>query len=542
VRPESGVISAFTVLTFILILSLVLLLLAYRLYGGFLTKHCQLDDSLPTPAVTREDGVDFVPTRTSIVFGHHFSSIAGAGPIVGPILATLYFGWGPTLAWILLGAVLIGGVHDFGSTLMSIRNRGRTLSEITHKLIGARTARLFRIFLILALVYVIIVFLDLTASTFTGTPEVATASGWFIFIALIFGLAMRCTRLPFWLMMLLFVPLTFAGLAVGHYLPASGPDKHIWLLAILIYCFVAAILPVNVLLQPRDFLSSMFLYAMMACGLVGLLFSNQTMMAPAFHGFTSEGANPGYLFPVLFITVACGACSGFHSLVASGTTAKQLRRESDTRRVGYGAMLFEGLLAVFALATIAILSGEQIEGKNAVEIFAAGAAVFMSVLGIPEALGAEFTALTVSTFLLTTLDTCTRLARFLIEETFEWENTLSRILGTFIVLALAGIFAFQTFAGVPAWKAIWPLFGATNQLMAALALVTFVVYLKDSGINYRFALWPAAFMLLTPLVALIFMIFDTQIGWTLQGISAAMFLLGLYVSGMSLRFVFSRLA
>lgn len=522
----------------ILIGSALFLLIAYRSYGRFLTRRCQLDDSRPTPAQQRNDGVDFVPTNASIVFGHHFSSIAGAGPIVGPILATLYFGWGPTLIWILLGAIFIGGVHDFGSTLMSMRNRGRTLSEITRQLIGLRTALFFRIFLILALVYVIIVFLDLTASTFAATPAVATASGWFILSALIFGLVLRKAGLPLWLVLLIFVPVSFAGLAIGHWFPADGPSKNFWLLAILSYCFVAAILPVNVLLQPRDFLSSMFLYAMMGLGVVGLIFSGQTMVAPVFQGFVTESANPGYLFPVLFITVACGACSGFHSMVASGTTSKQLKRESDSRRVAYGGMLVEGLLAVFALATIAILSLGQIEGKNAVQIFSTGAAVFMSSLGIPQSLGAEFTALTVSTFLLTTLDTCTRLARFLIEELFEWESRFSRIIGTIAVLCLASVFAFQTFDGQPAWKAIWPLFGATNQLMAALALVTFVVYLKDQNIRYRFALIPAAFMLVTPLVALLFMVLDANIGLALQAVSLAMFLLGIYVSSVSLKFVF----
>ncbi|WOO40963.1 carbon starvation protein A [Rubellicoccus peritrichatus] len=526
-------------LPIILILSAFVLVIAYRFYGRFLSQRCQLDDSRPTPAKSNNDGVDFVPTHHAMLFGHHFSSIAGAGPIVGPILATMYFGWGPTLIWILLGAIFVGGVHDFGSTLMSIRNQGRTISQVTKDLISPRTAKFFRIFLFLALVYVIIVFLDLTATTFVSSPAVATASGWFIAFALLFGLALRMMRLPIWATLLFFVPVTFAGLWVGHLFPAGGPSKEFWILAIVIYCFVAAVLPVNVLLQPRDFLSSMFLYVMMGLGVVGLLFSGEAMQVPVFHGFTTDHVNPGYLFPVLFITVACGACSGFHSMVSSGTTSKQIKRESDTRRVAYGSMLVEGLLAVFALATIAILSESDVQGKSPVAIFSIGAAVFMKTLGIPQELGMEFTALTVSTFLLTTLDTCTRLARFLIEEFFEWRNESSRYAGTFIVLLIPAVFAFQTFNGLPAWKAIWPLFGATNQLMAALALVTFVVYLKHNAVRYRFALIPAAFMLVTPLVALGFMVIDSELGLTLQGISLAMLVLGLYVSGMSLKFVFN---
>lgn len=527
-------------LAIILIFSAFVLIIAYRFYGHFLSKRCELDDSRITPAEKINDGVDFVPTSPAFLFGHHFSSIAGAGPIVGPILATMYFGWGPTLVWILLGAIFVGGVHDFGSTLMSIRNHGRSISQVTKDLISSKTAKFFRIFLILALVYVIIVFLDLTASTFKSTPAVATASGWFILFALLFGLSMRIMRLPMWLTLLFFVPVTFAGLWVGHIFPLSGPSKNFWIVTIVVYCFIAAVLPVNVLLQPRDFLSSMFLYVMMALGVVGLFFSGQSMEAPVFHGFTTEHANPGYLFPVLFITVACGACSGFHSMVASGTTSKQIKRESDTRRVAYGSMLVEGLLAVFAVGTIAVLSSADIEGKNAVQIFSTGAAIFMNALGIPKELGMEFTALTVSTFLLTTLDTCTRLARFLVEEYFEWKSEYSRYLGTFAVLLLPAIFAFQTFNDLPAWKAIWPLFGATNQLMAALALVTFVVYLKHHRITYRFALIPAAFMLVTPLVALAFMVFDPELGLFLQGVSLAMLVLGFYVSGMSLKFVFNQ--
>ncbi|MEO0794009.1 MAG: carbon starvation protein A [Verrucomicrobiota bacterium] len=521
----------------IILISAVVLAVGYRIYGRFLCRRCQIDDSRKTPAHEFEDGVDFVPTSAPMVFGHHFSSIAGAGPIVGPILATMYFGWGPTWIWILIGAILFGGVHDFGSMLMSLRNGGRTITEITKTVIGKQTARYFRIFLVLALVYVIIVFLDLTSSTFAGTPAVATASGWFIFCAVGLGLVLRWKGLSMPVTLAIFIPLTFAGLALGHYLPAEGVPKNAWLAMILIYCFVASVLPVNTLLQPRDFLSSLFLYAMMFLGLVGLLFSGQSIEAPFFAGLNTDKANPGFLFPVLFVTVACGACSGFHSLVASGTTSKQVNRERDAIPLSYGAMLVEGFLAVFALATVAILSTQDLSGKTAVGIFATGSAVFMSTLGIPQSLGAEFTALTVSTFLLTTLDTSTRLTRFLIQEMFEWEGDASRYLGTFLVLLIPGVFAFQTFDGQPAWKVIWPLFGATNQMMAGLALVTFVVFLKDRSIAFKFALFPALFMMLSPLTALVFMAMDSELGIFLQSISVGMFILGIFVAGMSLKFL-----
>ncbi|WP_309386561.1 carbon starvation CstA family protein [Cerasicoccus frondis] len=523
----------------ILLISLVILALGYRLYGRFLCRRCGIDDARQTPAVEKNDGVDYVPTRASIVFGHHFSSIAGAGPIVGPILATMYFGWGPTWLWILVGAIFFGGVHDFGSLLMSLRYRGRTITEITKSLVGPQTGVFFRLFLLLALIYVIIVFLDLTAGTFAASPSVATASGWFIFCAVAFGLVLRWKGLPWGITLALFIPLTFAGLYLGHAFPAAGISKDIWLGLIVAYCFIAAVLPVNVLLQPRDFLSSIFLYAMMLVGIVGLLFSGRSLQAPVFTGFNSGGANPLYLFPVLFITVACGACSGFHSLVASGTTSKQVERERDAKPVAYGGMLVEGLLAVFALASIAILSESETAGLKPVQIFANGAAVFMSALHVPQEWGREFTALTVSTFLLTTLDTCTRLTRFILSEMLSWEGPTARYVGTLIVIIAPALFAIQEFNGVPAWQALWPLFGATNQMMAGLALVTFIVFLKDRQLGYRFALIPAIFMMVCPLTALVFMAmnFSTE-NWLIPSISVAMFILGFFVAGMSLKFVF----
>ncbi len=527
-------------LVLLLIISCILCAVAYRVYGAFLTRRCQLDDERETPACSMSDGVDYVPARASVLFGHHFSSIAGAGPIVGPVLAALYFGIGPTWIWILLGAIFVGGVHDLGSMLMSVRNRGRSVAETTRTLVGENTARLFILFLIIALTYLIIVTLDLTANTFQSTPAVATASGWFVVMAVLFGLATRKATGSIKKAIIVFVPLTFAGLWVGNLFPAPDLGKDFWVWAVLIYCFSAATLPVNLLLQPRDFLSSTFLYAMLGLGIVGLLFANAPVQAPIFEGFYSPEANPGFLVPALFITVACGACSGFHSVVSSGTTSKQVRRETDIRRVGYGSMLLEGILAIFAMSTVAVLAPADLQDRNAVGIFASGAAVFLNALGIPLEYGREFTALTVSTFLLTSLDTCTRLCRFLLEELLDWSSLLSRYAGTLLVLAIPGFLAFQTFNGEPAWRAIWPLFGATNQLMAALALVTFIVYLKDQGIRYTFALIPTAIMLITPVAALFLMALDGAQPMLLRVISLGMLCLGLFVSVMSLSVVIKR--
>ena len=526
-------------LALILLSSCILCFLAYRFYGKFLTDRCNLNDDYTTPAVEKEDGVDYSPTRASVLFGHHFSSIAGAGPIVGPILAAMYFGWGPTWVWILVGAILVGGVHDFGSTLMSVRNGGRSIADTMRGLVGEGAGKLFMIFVVLALVYVIIVFLDLTANTFAKQPAVATASGWFIAVAVIFGFLMRSGKFSLGQLALIFFPLTFAGLAVGHYFPMVELDKSLWIWLTLGYCFIAAVLPVGLLLQPRDFLSAGFLYAILGVGLVGMLLSNETIQMPAFSGWESDKL--GMLVPFLFITVACGACSGFHSIVSSGTTSKQIKKESDVRRISYGGMLVEGVLAVFAMGCVAVLTmGEREAGGTPVGIFAAGAAKFFGAVGIPVKLGAEFAMLAISTFLLTTLDTCTRLTRFLIEELFSWRNEASRYLGTAMALALPCLLVFQQFPGTdgtlqPAWKAIWPLFGATNQLLAALALLTFVVFLKASKVGYGFALLPAVVMIVMPMTALALMVKKFGISTLLGGTAAAMFLLGMFLMVTSWR-------
>ena len=523
----------------LLLLSCVLCLLAYRWYGNFLSERCKLDDERLTPAVEKEDGVDFSPARVSVLFGHHFSSIAGAGPIVGPILAATYFGWGPTWVWILIGAILVGGVHDFGSTLMSVRNGGRSIADTMRGLVGEGAGKLFMLFVVLALVYVIIVFLDLTASTFAKQPAVATASGWFIVVAVIFGFLMRSGTFSLGKLALLFFPLTFAGLAVGHFFPMVELGKDFWIYATLAYCFIAAVLPVGLLLQPRDFLSAGFLYAILVVGVLGMLIAGESMRMPAFTGWESDKL--GMLVPFLFITVACGACSGFHSIVSSGTTSKQIKKESDVRRISYGGMLVEGVLAVFAMGCVAVLTiSEREAGGTPVGLFAAGAAKFFGAVGIPTNLGAEFAMLAISTFLLTTLDTCTRLTRFLIEELFSWRNDTSRYLGTLLALALPALLVFQQFPGpdgslLPAWKAIWPLFGATNQLLAALALLTFVVFLKAGKLGYGFALWPAVVMMVIPMIALALMAREYGLGSLIGGTSAAMFLLGLFLMASSWR-------
>jgi carbon starvation protein len=359
-------------------------------------------------------------------------------------------------------------------------------------------------------------------------------------VALLFGLAARPSGISYKIVVPVFVSLTYLGLWIGVQFPAPDLGKNFWMGAVVVYCYCAAILPVGILMQPRDFLSATFLYAIMGIGVVGLLVHGGGFELPAYTSFEPKDLH--YLMPFLFITVACGACSGFHSIVSSGTTSKQIRTERDVKKVSYGAMLVEGLLAVFALACVGVAGG--ISEGGPVATFAGGASIFFGAVGIPESVGLTFATLAVSTFLLTTLDTCTRLTRFLIEELFEWRSAGSRFIGTLLVLVLPALAAFGTYTApdgtvLPVWKAIWPLFGSTNQLLAALALITFVVFLKDRRVAFGFALVPAVVMILMPITALVLMVAQHGPFSMLGGISLAMVLIGLYVVVMSLRFVMS---
>ena len=522
----------------LLLVSATLLIVSYVWYGHFLEHRCRIDPECVTPACEIDDGVDYVPTRASVLFGHHFSSIAGAGPIVGPIIAASMFGWLPTWIWIIVGSIFVGGVHDFGSTLMSIRSRGRSITATCRDLIGERTGKIFLLFVIIALVYVIIVFLDLTVSGFVSEPAVATSSIWFIAVALLFGVSIRHLRVSYKIIVPFFVVLTYFGLWVGIQFPVPAFDKSVWLTLVLAYCYCAAILPVGVLMQPRDFLSATFLYAIMGLGIVGVIAFDGDFHLPVYTSFAP--AQWSYMVPFLFITVACGACSGFHSIVSSGTTSKQIRTQQDIKKVAYGAMLFEGLLAVFALACVGVSGGIGTGGP--VVAFAQGSALFFGALGLPEEIGITISTLAVSTFLLTTLDTCTRLIRFLVEELFDWRGYGSRYMGTLLALLLPAIAAFETFSTadgseLPVWKAIWPLFGTTNQLIAALALITFVAFLKHHRIAYGFAIIPAAIMVIMPLTALIMMVLQKGPLSILGGLALAMVLLGMYMVIMSIKFL-----
>ena len=539
--------------------------IAYRVYGNWMSRVFGLDDRNLVPAEGQFDGIDHVPTKTPVLLGHHFSSIAGAGPIVGPIIAGLFFGWIPALLWIVLGSILVGGVHDFGSTIASVRHKAKSVAELARQYMSPTAFVLFLAFIWLALIYVIVVFLDLTATTFVNETMngsgVAISAVLFIVLALGMGYAMVGRGMSIKTATFVFLPLlllaVWAGDAVGQgagLLPGiAGSEKATWNALLLLYCFIAAITPVRILLQPRDYLSSWLLYFAVIGAAVGLLIATLTGSVdvtstwPSFVNpaeVTGRGvAHIGPLFPILFITVACGACSGFHSIVASGTTAKQIRCETDTRRVGYGAMLIEGVVAVIALATVMILPfGRAALISDPIAIYASGIGVFLSSLGIDPRFGAHFGLLALSTFLLTTLDTCTRLGRYVVQEAFDWEqnDARSRVVATVLTLALPAALVFVSYAdpitglSIPAWKAIWPVFGATNQLLAALALLAVTVWLKRTGRKWAFAGIPMLFMLTMTMTALAMLL--RRDGLSLTGIIAgSLFVLGLLLTVEAVR-------
>jgi len=532
--------------------ALVLLGLGYRYYGRFLKKQLDLDDSRTTPAVELADGVDFVPASKSVLLGHHFSSIAGAGPIVGPIVAAKAFGWGPALIWIVIGAIFIGCVHDLTALVASIRHKARSIAEIARLRMSPLSYRLFLLFIWFALIYVLAVFVDLTASTFvktvplTGGAEVrggsvATASILYILLAVILGFVLYRLKVRTSVATLIFVPLVFLTIAVGWWLPIDASvvpgllrddPATTWIVVLIAYCLVASMLPVWFLLQPRDYLSSFLLYACVFGGLAGLIVGGVQfeVRLPAYLGF--EHASLGLLFPALFINIACGACSGFHSIVASGTTAKQLSRETDAIPIAYGAMIIEGVLACIAVMALVTALPDDPSLQNPMLAFAAGIGRFTAALGIPQVAGTTFGLLAVSTFLLTTLDTATRLGRYVFEEFCDGliklgPRTLRAVatLATISVPLVLALIQLRDTQGnlVPSWKAIWPVFGATNQLLAALALMVVTVWLAHLGKPRWYTAIPGALVLVISLVALVQLVW--RHGFDLIGSIAAGLLL-----------------
>lgn len=495
------------ILTIVLIV-IALFSVSYRLYGRFLKREFELDNRRPTPASVVNDGVDYMPTRLPILLAQHFSSIAAAGPIVGPILAGLWFGWLPALLWIIFGNIFIGAMHDFATLTASLRHKGRSIAEVVKENMSRRAYLLFLLFIWLSLIYVIVAFTDLTASTFVAEAYgagVASSSLLYLLLSIFLGLALtkwgwslgRATVVALPLLLLII----WGGQAIPLMLPAflfKNPTKG-WDVLILVYCFFASILPLWVLLQPRGYLGGYFLYASLAVGLIGLFFGGFSAEYPAFLGFHNPKGAP--LFPILFITVACGACSGFHGLVCSGTSSKQIEKEGDAQPVGYGGMLLEGLIAVIALATVMMFPiGDPALAKGPTEIYAEGLARFAHLLGIPIAVAMSFGLLAFATFVYDTLDVATRLGRYILQELTGWQGSGGRIGATLTTLALPLFFLMTTEEA--AYLKFWSIFGASNQLLAALSLLGISVWLIKTGKNPFYALLPMCFILTMTLWAL----------------------------------------
>jgi carbon starvation protein len=505
-------------LTLLALVFLAGLVVAYRLYGGWVARQFAIDDARVTPANAVNDGVDFVPTRPFYLFGQHFSAIAAAGPIAGPILACQLFGWLPCLLWIGLGVVLIGAVHDFSSLAASVRHRATSIAEITREHLGSGAGRAMMAFIWIALIYVIVAFTDITAGTFVAGSEelqgaainfnpggaVAAASVMYLSLAVVMGLVQKYLKPPLWLVTLIFVPAAFAVSWAGTYLSTTFVLEHkTWGLLILIYCGVASIVPVWALLQPRGYLGGFILYSALALGVIGVFFGGYEIKQPAFKTFDAGGMT-GALFPFLFVTIACGACSGFHGLVCSGTTSKQIDRESDIQPVGYGAMLAEGFVALIALVTIMIVAQQSIKpGTAPGTIYGNGIGAFLTLL-IGEGrrnFAVTFGAMAFSTFVFDTLDVCTRLGRYIVQELLGWPGRAGALTGTLLTMALP--FYFVTFAREGSWSEFWTLFGASNQLLAALTLLSITYWLYQARQRIAFTLCPMIFVLAITLWALV---------------------------------------
>ena len=501
----------------LLTISIIVLILGYLSYGRWLARKWGVDPSRKTPAHTECDGVDFVPAKPSVLLGHHFSSIAGAGPITGPIQAAV-FGWIPVTLWVLIGGLFFGAVHDFGSMLASVRNKGRSIGELISESMGTRAKRMFLIFAYLTLILLMSAFASIVANTFDGTTSdpsqnltngmAASISMLFIAASVILGILMNRFNLSSVSSAVIAVIILLVCIIIGMNCPIYI-SRDIWFLIQAVYIVVAAVIPVWILLQPRDYLCSFLLYGIIGAAVIGVIFANPSLSLP---GFTSFETKLGYLFPALFITVACGAISGFHSLVASGTTAKQIDNERHILSIGYGGMLIECVMAIIALICVGILySNGNMPDGTPTQIFAKGISTMLSSIGLQdyEATTYSLVILAVSAFALTSLDTATRLARFMLQEFFLEKDQkpsdlqgYKRIITNPIVATVLTVFLGMALASV-GYEKVWGLFGAANQLLAVLALLAVCAWLGNIGKSNKMLYIPMMFMLAATLTSLL---------------------------------------
>lgn len=527
---------------------LILFSIGYLGYSRYLSQFVELDDSGETPAHKYEDGQEYVPAKKPVLLGHHYSSIAGGAPIVGPITAGVIWGWVPAVLWIAIGNPLMGAVHDFVSLSSSLRHEGKSIGYIIGEYVGKRGKNMLLWFAFLTIILVVGVFGLVVALVFNAYPSAATASLIYIALAFVFGVYLYQLNLPFIAGTVGFVVAMFVGVWVGiqyplALLPAAGGTPYpagtivlfsggggwlpgaagtlpinavAWIPIVLIYALIASVLPVWMLLQPRDYLSSFLLYAgvggTLLAIIVGTILGNTsqplTISIEPYYGFWGTTGLP--LFPLLFVTIACGTISGFHSLVSSGTTAKQLNKESDARAIGYGGMLGEGLLATVALSTLAVVGLTQGSSlvTRALPNFATGGGIILSSFGIPPSFGAPFMALVLVSFLLTSTDTAVRLGRYMLEEIVETPETTTEKVAVNPYVA-GGIQVVIGYLLVTSgnWTSLWPLFGGANQLLAALALLTATVWIAnwDSSKQLISTGVPMAIMTVITVLALLYL-------------------------------------
>ena len=516
----------------ILLVGIVILVLGYIFYGGWLAKQWGVDPNRTTPAHELEDGNDYVPAKAPVLMGHHFSSIAGAGPINGPIQAAV-FGWVPVMLWVLIGGIFFGAVHDFGALFASVRNKGQSIGEVIAESIGSRAKKLFLTFSYLTLILVVAAFASIVANTFKATYDesgvldtaasaanasTAMISILFIVIAIIFGMMVYRRNASLVVSTVVGVIAFVVCMVVGYNWHPIYLSGSTWMVIVGIYIAIASVTPVWILLQPRDYLSSFLLYGMMIIAVVGIIGAHPTLSIPAFTGFVDKaeygsGVSLGSLFPALFVTIACGAISGFHSLVGSGTTAKQLDKESDAQPIAYGGMLIECALALVSLCAVGYIWSEYVPNgiTTPTAVFATGISRMCAT--IPFLAGAEnviyaMLILAVSAFCLTSLDTATRLARYMFQEFWlepgqTWKDAtgFKKVLTNPYVATLITV-VLGIALGMTGYAKIWALFGAANQLLAALGLLAVAAWLGTMGKNNKMFLFPMAFMLVVTIVSL----------------------------------------
>lgn len=530
-----------------MIIAIVVLGGAYLLYGRYLERKWGIDPNAKTPAYEMQDGVDYVPADTNVVFGHQFASIAGAGPINGPIQAAM-FGWLPVLLWILIGGVFFGAVQDFAAMYASVKNKGRTIGYIIEQYIGKLGKKLFLLFCWLFCILVIAAFADVVAGTFNGfvaddsgmvqqvaaNGSVATTSILFIAEAVALGLILKYAHLNKWVNTAIAIVMLIAAVALGLAFPVYL-TQGTWHIIIFLYVLIACVAPVSALLQPRDYLNSYLLIFMIVASIIGVFVANPSCNLNAFNGFNVDGQ---YLFPILFVTIACGAVSGFHSLVSSGTASKQIKNEKNMLPVSFGAMLMESMLAILALIAVASFADGEAAAQGLLtqpQIFAGAIANFLTTLGLPYTLVFTLINLSVSAFALTSLDSVARVGRLSFQEFFmdsdtdedhmkPWQKiATNKYVSTILTLVLAYLLA------KVGYKEIWPLFGSGNQLLSVLALVACAVFLKKTKRQGAMLWIPMAFMIAVTFSAL---------GLTIYSLGGQLFTTGLDL-GNTLQLIFA---